>query len=438
MKTFLSLVIVTSLFLNQFASPLLFQVEEPMQTPSETPSATPEAKETPEVTATRSPSETAIPIPEAPIVPMSTPLSATEAEAMPSLVLRSDPDYIASPTAVSLFWEVNGIPFEKGESTLQISIPAGVVVEDRAEGKFDESAGVFSTPIYAENGGVPLQVESLTGDMVFYASVQADNGEILAETKLVLPIKEAFILDDQGGILVADEGRIKIEIPENALSETSSIAIGKPSGDSVPPFSLSGDPFEITARGEASKEEQTQFPEEITISVSYAELDVPETLEGDLTLYWYNPETKDWDALPTTVNPETKILEAYTDHFTVFDMDVNNWQASRLPTVDSFQVSNFTGAATYALPIEVPAGPGGFQPNFLLTYNSQIVDQSTTATQATWVGMGWSLDTGSIDLDSHGTGTYTGDDSYLFNVAGMSTRFIKDSSGVYHAMDENF
>jgi hypothetical protein len=124
-------------------------------------------------------------------------------------------------------------------------------------------------------------------------------------------------------------------------------------------------------------------------------------VEENLYLHWYNAQTGEWEPLPTDVNRATKTLEAVTTHFTVFDIDVNNWQASHLPTVDSFQVSSFTGAATYSLPIVVPPGPGGFQPSLVLNYNSQVVDQSTTLTQAS--GWGWAgLDTGSIELDCMG------------------------------------
>jgi len=179
------------------------------------------------------------------------------------------------------------------------------------------------------------------------------------------------------------------------------------------------------------------FSKELSISISYADLEVPQESEGDLHLYWYNPEIKEWEALASRVDKETKTLVAYTDHFTVFDMDVNNWQSSHLPTVDSFQVSSFTGAANYSLPIEVPPGPGGFQPSLSLNYNSQVVDQSTLNTQASWVGMGWSLDSGSMELDGHGTNSGA-DDTYLLSVGGVSTRVVRDPNGAYHAADENF
>jgi hypothetical protein len=39
-------------------------------------------------------------------------------------------------------------------------------------------------------------------------------------------------------------------------------------------------------------------------------------------------------------------VTGYTTHFSVFDIDASSWQANHIPTVDAFQVSDFTGAAT--------------------------------------------------------------------------------------------
>jgi hypothetical protein len=77
------------------------------------------------------------------------------------------------------------------------------------------------------------------------------------------------------------------------------------------------------------------------------------------------------------------------------------------------------------------------QPSLALSYNSQVIDEATTETQASWVGMGWSLETDSIEVNTAGTSS-TDDDSYFLNVGGVSTRLVHDSNGVWHAADENF
>ena len=444
MKTILSLVTAFSVLFSQLNAPVSVTVAQetnitetvsasptPSETQSPMPSVTEDAKGTP-----TSPPTPALPVEtSSPEVTPTPEIDLVENET-PILSLRAEPDYVTVGANKTLYWEVSEESL-KEQLELQITLTEGLSLEKQGEMRFDETSRIVFIPVNSQNGELHLLAGDVNSDLVIYAALVTENGEIRSETKLFLPVKETFIFDEQGGVLVAEEGRVKVEIPKDALVATSSIAIGKPAGDSIPPFSLSGDPFEITAHGETSKEEQTQFSKEIMISVSYANLEIPEALEGNLYLYWYNPDIKDWQALPTTVDRKSKTIEGFTDHFTVFDINVNNWQSSRAPTVDSFQVSSFTGAATYSLPIEVPPGPGGFQPNLELSYNSQIVDQSTTATQASWVGMGWSLDTGSINLDSHGT-YYDSDDTFFLNVAGVSTRLLKDASGVYHSIDENF
>jgi hypothetical protein len=91
------------------------------------------------------------------------------------------------------------------------------------------------------------------------------------------------------------------------------------------------------------------------------------------------------------VDVQNKLLTAYSDHLTIFDYKADDWEAARLPSLEAFQVSTFTGAATYALPLWVPPGPAGLQPEVSLSYHSAASDQATAETQAAWVGMGLRL-----------------------------------------------
>ncbi len=59
-------------------------------------------------------------------------------------------------------------------------------------------------------------------------------------------------------------------------------------------------------------------------------------------------------------------------------------------------------------------------------------------TQASWVGMGWSLDTGSVERDQHGTPNNTSDDTFSISAAGVSSLMLKDANGYYHTTDESF
>ncbi len=59
--------------------------------------------------------------------------------------------------------------------------------------------------------------------------------------------------------------------------------------------------------------------------------------------------------------------------------------STKIPAAD---VTSHTGAATLSIPIEVPPGRNGIEPNLSLTYNSYQGNG--------WVGVGWDLDVGFI------------------------------------------
>lgn len=146
------------------------------------------------------------------------------------------------------------------------------------------------------------------------------------------------------------------------------------------------------------------FSQPITITVSYNP-DLYRGKESTLTLVYYNEERSRWESIPSEVDPDRRLLTGHSDHLSIYQPGVNDPQGYQLPSLQSFQVSRLTGAATYSLPISVPEGPGGLKPGLALSYNSQAVDGGTFVSQASWVGMGWNLDTGWITRDLHGTPT---------------------------------
>lgn len=78
---------------------------------------------------------------------------------------------------------------------------------------------------------------------------------------------------------------------------------------------------------------------------------------------------------------------------------------------ESFQTDLTTGAATASVPIVVPPGRKGIQPNLALSYSSNNGNS--------WCGVGWSLDVGSIQRSTKG-GVPTYDnptDTFVFSGA---------------------
>lgn len=466
MKLFFNIVMTASLLVGQFAVPSNIASLPALQEPptlTVTPTETQTTNITPTLTA--SPTDT-IPVPSGTQAGTSTqtpsPLiteTATPSQAYPTLgtpvptqispsteavlTLRVEPEFLKPGKPVNLKWEISGTTdVEKEAKTssyiLQIIFPDGVTPELNKNSKYDKSSGILTLPLSRNKGQVQINIAQTLADQTTFTAILLKKEEVITQASLTLASKEEFSLRASGGELQSADGKVEVKFPLGAIKEDVLVQFGNPNSDTMPAFSLSGEPFELKAQGQTSKQALNQFETPIEIKVDYGDLKFSPQEESNLYLYWYNPETGEWLALPSSVNPETNVLTAETTHFTVFDVGVNNWQSAHTPMIEGFQASEFTGAATYSFPIEVPPGPGGLQPSLSLNYNSQVVDQATFNTQASWVGMGWSLATNSIELDTHGTDDWANDDTYYLNVAGVSTRLVKDNSGVLHTEDENY
>ncbi|MGV9349880.1 RHS repeat-associated core domain-containing protein [Streptomyces spiralis] len=138
--------------------------------------------------------------------------------------------------------------------------------------------------------------------------------------------------------------------------------------------------------------------------------------------------------------------------------DESDYRATTLNPSGSWDVSVGSGAFTYKLPIQVPKAPFGATPDLSLTYNSQSVDGRTSATnnQASWVGMGWDLETGFIERryknctqnglptigdmcwDSPNSGLEPDGAMYVINLNGVTSQLIQDKNGTgsYHLQDD--
>ncbi len=87
----------------------------------------------------------------------------------------------------------------------------------------------------------------------------------------------------------------------------------------------------------------------------------------------------------------------------------------------------FTGTATTSIPIAVPPGRGGVQPNLALVYNS--------ANGNGWVGLGWKLEKSVIERQTKFGLNYSGDE-YIFRLSGINVELVNVGSNQYRAKIE--
>ncbi len=376
-----------------------------MRTPTETPTATDPPPLLP--TNTASPSETPTLLPSPTISPTITPTITPSPEF--GITLKAEPALASPGEKVSLNWEItpSGALISLSESVLRVTVPAGFTPL-KTDIPFDAAARTLLVPMPVSKGSLEWDIARETsGEPVFVVEL-LDKNVVLASTKLTIYLEGNTKIAPTGGEAKGLNGKVKVKIPDQAISEAISLNIHPLFDLASIPYPLSGRPFEILAQTDREQKPVHQFDKPIEIEVDYSDLG----FSGDpstLSVFYYDEAEGTWEPLPTQMDAQRQVLIATSDHLTVFDIGNESWESARIPSVANFQVSTFTGAATYSYPIQVPQGPGGLQPSLTLSYNSQVVDSASSRTQASWMGMGWSLETGYIQRNMNGTPTYFGE-----------------------------
>ncbi|MEW5872532.1 MAG: SpvB/TcaC N-terminal domain-containing protein [Chloroflexota bacterium] len=319
---------------------------------------------------------------------------------------------------------------------LHLQLPPAFTPAPGQEGNFDPVSGRLRLPLDASQGLLTLAVAAeAQGPFDLQASlVQSallSSAKTLAELSLSIPEDGLSRLPASGGAAQGLGGRVRVRFPAQAGG--LAVRIRPPLAAHTPPFSLSGAPFEIVARSQADQVEVRHFEQPLSIEVAY-DAEQFAGQEANLRLYYYDEARRDWQMLPTQVDTANQRLTATSDHLTVFDISTTSWEESRLPSLQAFQVSAFSGAANYSLPLWTPPGPGGLAPSLNLSYNSQASDNAILGqTQASWVGMGWSLETGYIERYMYNTEDILEDDTFVISAAGVESQLRQ-----YHHQNQDY
>lgn len=254
-------------------------------------------------------------------------------------------------------------------------------------------------------------VRSPAGDaLVATAQATADGVSIPAQAmggaltidRTLGPATTAFT-PGSAATLHSSDGRVSVQLPGRASARALTLRHGRtpPTDGRIPPGMINGHPglgsFFLDATDDQGAAVH-QFAAPLTISVSYTpeQIQARGLMETTLTLFYYDDTQAQWVALPTDINFKDHLVTATVDHFTPFQLsDGTSASTAYLPSLQSFQTNLFTGAASYQIPIEAPAGPGGLKPSVALSYSSGSGDGlggMRPKWQAPLVGRGWSLD----------------------------------------------
>ncbi len=178
--------------------------------------------------------------------------------------------------------------------------------------------------------------------------------------------------------------------------------------------------FALNAREKDTGKIISKFALNLDIIISHYDEELAGLDIDSLRLYYLNEVDKQWVPLSTEIydSQESKLdtpageqiisdvptifTKVTTNHFSQYGEQANPLQVGP-GRVMAAQVNLSSGAATYNYPIELPPGPGGFQPKVELNYSSGSVDEmKNKQSVGSWVGIGWDLYLGRISYDVAG------------------------------------
>jgi YD repeat-containing protein len=342
------------------------------------------------------------------------------------LRVNINPSIYMPGATISVSWELENFTSGFDNHSYYLQFYSNDLSELPGSTRFDNELSSLSIEELSGNFQLHKTNTDEANELSFNLSLYRD-GELLDVQQVVLPVADNNT--ESANLYGNLNGQVQIENfnLSNGL-ENLIFSANRPSPHKTPSYSLQGMMLEILAVDPINNVDINSFIEPVKITIPYNSELFSDEQEADLQLYYFNEADNEWYPMATTVDTETKTLSVFTDHLTVFDYKASNWQAYLPPLLQSYEVSEFTGAANYTYQIPTIAAEGGIRPELALRYNSQIIDEGAYFTQASWVGMGWSLDTGAITRDMHETPSSLNDDTFFLNLNGISGRLLPVST----------
>jgi hypothetical protein len=266
---------------------------------------------------------------------------------------------------------------------------------------------------------------------------------------------EVRVTPEEGGELRSADGRVRLIIPEGAVTQAVRITHRPRRAEPLPPRQAGmALEFELHAvTDDALAVAVHEFEKELELRVDLSGLiDLEAMPYYQYAFLAYQDARGQWQELPT-YRAGSQLL-ASLDHFSLIGGGAGNVVSSGwLLAYNDAHVSTFSGALTYDYPIEVPEGRGGLTPDLRLSYNSRRIDGILTWMQSDWVGSGWTVDTMEIVrkvTPDWGTGSgspawcwewfhYENSFTLLYNGTGYRLKPASGNPyGRYHTEDEQF
>jgi RHS repeat-associated protein len=278
------------------------------------------------------------------------------------------------------------------------------------------TAAIYSPSVWADDGGVTTgwldgtdpDSEAISGDG------DQDSVENWEATKAeYTPIR--------GLDVASDRGDLRLSLPADLHDDDLEISI-TPTAFSRGASTRTLRTWDLAATAKSDGTDVSQFKRPLLLEFSYTEGEMAGLDVDTLRIVYLDESTDTWVTLPSIIDVHDRTVTAETDHFSIYGTQAES--AYALPgQVMNFQADLHSGAATYSIPIEYPAGSNGWQPVKLnLNYNSGSVDEMKNERDVgSWVGVGWSLDLPHVSYNEEM-------DTYSLSMNGLSAELIESST----------
>jgi hypothetical protein len=242
----------------------------PPETDTPEPSATATTAQTP--TSTDTPPPAPSPTETASVSPTASPSPTSEQPFPFSISLSASPPSVNRSEALILHWDISSTdPTGKTKvpdgSHVEFSYPPGfhLAQEDKQlarNGQLNVAISRLRLPAEGKRGEVHWTVEAEAAGPFIISATLVSEDKIIATASLSIEDHRFTLIPIGGGNAADETGRVRVSFPGQTVENPMRVWVRSPQGSSVPPFSLSGQPFEILAEEDAPKSPQGDTPQD--------------------------------------------------------------------------------------------------------------------------------------------------------------------------------
>jgi RHS repeat-associated protein/uncharacterized repeat protein (TIGR01451 family) len=215
----------------------------------------------------------------------------------------------------------------------------------------------------------------------------------------------------------------------------------------LPPNSQNEKPEQKQDKIIPLKAVEAKFEKPVELTISFDGIADLATIGADQTpfLVTLDDASGTWVRMPlTAINREANTITAEITHFSTWGASLSSFQGANVLLFDSASPDLFTGNSRFSIPIWTPPGRNGMAPSLALSYSSGAVNGILSDVQASWVGMGWNVDTveiaRKITTCCYGFPAYGYENKFVLLFNGTGYELIPDgyNTGRYHTRSESF